>query len=140
MTQQTVFMGLTSDLCAHREVGLNMGTLDDLVARWEFAYGEYLKVANLPASTDGVRQELSQRSAKVATAWRELVAGTRLEWWAQAASLTAAEAFEQQASQFAGPPLPSPRPRPIAGWSTGTRLALSDNDQLRREAWGGTDV
>lgn len=78
---------------------------DYLVKRWESAYDAYRAASQLvDASAPGdtaAAEHMALASQAVATAWREMAVESNLTWWSAAALTTAAQAFDQQAQDWA---------------------------------------
>ncbi len=78
---------------------------DELVKRWESAYGEYRAASELVSSAPPGDLDAAERMAlasqAVATAWRDIAAESTLPWWTTAAVTTAAQAFQVQAQDWA---------------------------------------
>jgi hypothetical protein len=94
---------------------------DEIKKRWETAYRKYIMAwrrCDMSTVDDEVAGAIASASSEVAAAWRELHARGGLPWWSAAAALTAAEAFDTQATDWARhserrrPALPPPRPVP----------------------------
>ncbi|ASR34374.1 hypothetical protein BAY61_04485 [Prauserella marina] len=69
---------------------------------WEEAYGQYTSASErASAKTDGITaQAMASASWAVARAWRSIASAKGLPWWSVAASETAAQAFEEQATHW----------------------------------------
>ena len=85
------------------EVATSARVPDEVIARWEAAYRDYLRVGVLRAETRRERLELAGVLRAVAEGWREIAATPGLEWWVLAALSAAAETAEQQAREFSSP-------------------------------------
>lgn len=70
-----------------------------LLTAWEAVYRDYLDASErMDNRAIGSREALSQKSARVAVAWRRMAEATpEGAWWLRATLLTAAEAMEHQA-------------------------------------------
>ncbi|MBB5154560.1 hypothetical protein [Saccharopolyspora phatthalungensis] len=90
---------------------------EKFVRTWEAAYrayGQAFEIASFSSGGDPtVAQGVSLASRHVASAWRNLATVQDLPWWVLAALGSATEAFESQATLWAG--------RIEAGNTKGTR-------------------
>lgn len=77
---------------------------DGLVQRWELIYREYGLVAEMVATgapgDRAVARRMATVSLDVAGVWREMGGVPDLPWWASAALVAAAQAFEYQARDW----------------------------------------
>lgn len=77
---------------------------EELLQRWETAYGDYGLAAELVANSEpgdrAVARAMARASSAVAAVWREIEVAPGLPWWQVAAVSTAAQAFEFQSRDW----------------------------------------
>src|SRR5262245_24734207 len=76
-----------------------------LVRRWEAVYREYGLASEMVGTAEpgdrAVARRMARASHDVAAVWREMSAEAGMAWWSVAALVAAAQAFEQQAKDWA---------------------------------------
>ncbi|HEX6355068.1 hypothetical protein [Actinophytocola sp.] len=76
-----------------------------LVHHWETVYREYGLTSEMVNKSDpgdrDVARRMAHASADVAAVWRQMAAESDLAWWSAAALVSAAQAFEYQARDWA---------------------------------------
>lgn len=111
---------------------------DYLVERWENAYGAYRAASELvDASIPGDRaaaEQMAEASQAVAAAWRDITVGSDLSWWSAAAVITAAQAFDHQAQDWAAR---AKHGRQSAGSGDGRRRRPTYPIAVRNDQAGG---
>jgi hypothetical protein len=100
---------------------------DYLVGRWESAYDAYRVASELVDASvlgdNAAAEQMANASQAVAAAWRDIAVETILPWWSAAAVTTAAQAFDQQAQDWA------------ARVKHGRQYAVSGDGRRRRPAY-----
>ncbi|MFL6124965.1 hypothetical protein [Actinophytocola sp.] len=100
---------------------------DYLIGHWESAYDSYRAASEMvDVSVPGdnaAAEQMANASHAVAAAWRDIAVETSLPWWSAAAVTTAAQAFDQQAQDWA------------ARVRHGRQYAVSGDGRRRRPAY-----